>query len=299
MGQKEPSEIADRNRQLKGIAVTVAGVVILSPDGLLISVIGLDDWTLIFWRGLLLSIALMILTVVVNGRDWPRAVRAIGREGIGVGLLYGASTIFFVLSVRLTTIANTLFLLSALPLFGALFSRLFLGERITRRTYLTTGIVIIGMGVIFGGDLGAGNFWGNIFGLAVAASGGGLFVLLRKRRMPDPAPAFALGGLLAAIVGFVLAPGELAVPRGDLAPLLILGLFVLPVSFALAGRGPRYLPAPEVNLIMLLEAVLGPLWGVAVIGQIPPSTTLIGGVIVLTTLAGHFAIGLAGERKKT
>ncbi len=40
----------------------------------------------------------------------------------------------------------------------------------------------------------------------------------------------------------------------------LLGLVVLPVSIGLCLLGPRYLPAPEVALILRLETVLGPYW---------------------------------------
>ncbi len=289
--------MAEPRQQLKGILITVAGVLILSPDGLLTTMLSMNDWALIFWRGVLLAISLMAMTVILHGRKALAVTKAIGWTGIGVGILFGTGTIFFVLAVRLTTIANALFLLSVAPLFGAVFSRIFLGERIAPRTYLTALIVAGGTALIFGGNLSGQNLWGNLAALAVAAAGGGFFVMLRSRPMPDPAPAFALGGLFAALVGLVLAPSDLGVPDGDLLPLLILGLFVLPVSFALAGRGPRYLPAPEVNLIMLLEAVFGPIWGVIIIGQIPSGLVLTGGAIVLATLACHFAIGFIKEQK--
>jgi len=48
--------------------------------------------------------------------------------------------------------------------------------------------------------------------------------------------------------------------------------------------GPRYLPAPEVGLIMLLETLLGPLWVWLVIREVPSIETLIGGTIILAAL---------------
>ena len=48
--------------------------------------------------------------------------------------------------------------------------------------------------------------------------------------------------------------------------------------------GPRYLPAPEVGLIMLLETLLGPLWVWLVIREVPSIETLIGGAMILAAL---------------
>ena len=78
----------------------------------------------------------------------------------------------------------------------------------------------------------------------------------------------------------------------SLGYLLIMGLLVLPVSTALITLGPRYLTAPEVSLILLLETVLGPLWVWAVLDQMPPAATFVGGSIVLVTLAVHAILGL-------
>ncbi|NJN06071.1 MAG: EamA family transporter, partial [Rhodobacteraceae bacterium] len=78
----------------------------------------------------------------------------------------------------------------------------------------------------------------------------------------------------------------------DLALLLVLGLVIMPVSFGLITAGPRYLPAAEVGLLMLLETVLGPLWVWLVIGETPASGTFLGGAIVLTTLVVHSLVGL-------
>jgi drug/metabolite transporter (DMT)-like permease len=66
--------------------------------------------------------------------------------------------------------------------------------------------------------------------------------------------------------------------------MLVLGLLVLPVSLAMIGLAPRYLPAPEVSLILRLEALLAPLWVWLVLGEVPSRETLVGGSIILTTL---------------
>ena len=67
--------------------------------------------------------------------------------------------------------------------------------------------------------------------------------------------------------------------------LLIMGLYMLPVGTALMFLGPRYIPASEVGLLLLLESILGPVWVWLAIGEEPGASTLLGGAIVLSTLA--------------
>jgi drug/metabolite transporter (DMT)-like permease len=71
-----------------------------------------------------------------------------------------------------------------------------------------------------------------------------------------------------------------------------MGLIMLPLSFGLMFIGPRYIPAPEVSLVLLLEAVLGPLWVWLALGEDPGVRTLFGGAIVLATLVVHSTISL-------
>ncbi|MFT5400060.1 MAG: drug/metabolite transporter (DMT)-like permease [Gammaproteobacteria bacterium] len=49
--------------------------------------------------------------------------------------------------------------------------------------------------------------------------------------------------------------------------------------------GPRYIPAAEVGLLLLLESILGPVWVWLVLHEEPGPRTLFGGGIVLMTLA--------------
>jgi hypothetical protein len=72
-------------------------------------------------------------------------------------------------------------------------------------------------------------------------------------------PSMALGALAAGLAAWPLAdPG--AISASDAGYLLLLGLVIAPIAFGCISVGPRYLPAHEVGLLMLLETALGPLW---------------------------------------
>ena len=104
-------------------------------------------------------------------------------------------------------------------------------------------------------------------------------------------PVVAVGGFLTGTVGLFM--GGYVWPEGEtMAYLLIMGLFVLPVSTALITLGPRYITASEVALIFLLETFLGPIWVWVVLNQMPSTPTFIGGAIVIVTLTTHAVLGL-------
>jgi len=46
------------SQHLKGLLITTLGVIILSPDVLLIRMVQENSWTILFWRGLLFALVL-------------------------------------------------------------------------------------------------------------------------------------------------------------------------------------------------------------------------------------------------
>ena len=59
------------------------------------------------------------------------------------------------------------------------------------------------------------------------------------------------------------------------------------IPFVLVTIAPRYIPAEEVNLFFLLETILGPIWVWLVIKEEPSLETIIGGSIIIITIAIH------------
>lgn len=278
-----------------GIALTLLGVTVLSPDGLLTTMISADIWTTLFWRGLLLGTALSLWTALRHRSHTMVALRVVGWPGLGIGVLFAASSAGFVTAIRLSTVADTLFILSTAPLFAAMISRFLLGSPVSGRTWITVVATIAGMLVIFSGKLSLNELSGIVTALCTAIAWGGMLVALEQAKLTDPTPAIAFGALLIAVSTATIAPG-LAVDPSDYLPLVLLGLLFLPVSFALISRAPEYLPAAEVGLILLLEAVLGSLLAWAVIAQTPSMPTLVGGTVILLALSAHFYVELRPSR---
>lgn len=272
----------------RGLVLTTLGVLILTPDTLLIRLVDLDPFTLMVWRGLLQALGTTaILFILYRSRTWE-SFRAVGRRGLFAAVAFTGSTFFFVLALHATSVANTLVIIAAAPLCAALMSRIFLGESIAGRTWAAIFGALAGIAILAWNDLGAGQFWGNLFALAGAFCLAGNFTILRHSKAVNMIPSMAIGGVMVALLALPFADFAALVPPGPrLGYLLIMGLVVLPASFALIALGPRSLPAAEVALILLLETVLGPLWVWLVIEEYPGNWSLIGGAIVVTTLVAH------------
>jgi len=280
---------------LRGIAIAVAGILVLSPDSLLVRLVRSHGWTLLFWRGALLCASLAAFLLVRYGRGLPAAARRIGRAGLLAGTVAGVGTISFVFALRHTTVANTLIIIGISPLVAAVLGRAFLGEAVHRHTRIAIPCALGGVALAASGSTAGAPALGDLFAALAACCMAANLTALRAAGNADMTPAVAWAGLVAAGIALPLAT-PLRVAGADVIYLALLGLVVLPVSFALIALAPRYLPAHEVGLILLLEMVLGPYWVWLALGERPGLRSVAGGAVVLTTLVFHSIAGLRRER---
>lgn len=280
---------------LTGVLLAVVGVLILSPDVLLIRLVSVDHWNLLFWRGLLMGLCLG--GGFVAGRGNWRSFFLLGASGWMVALLHAGGGVFFVRGITLTGAANALVIFAAVPLLSALLSRVFLGEAIARRTWLSVAVGLGGIALVFKGSLGQGSLAGDLCALIAACTMACTFVVLRSAKTVNMVPAISVGSLLMAVAGWAQT-SSLALPGQDLLWVLLMGLVVLPISFFLITLAPRYIPAPEVSLIMLLETPLGPLWVWLALGEVPALETVLAGFVILGTLGFQFLCSLRTPRHR-
>jgi len=282
----------------KGLTFGILGVLLLSPDTLIIRLVDADPWSFIAWRGGLMMIGMfVILALRFRHRLFARTF-AIGWLGILIAILFALNNVFFQLSVQSTTVANTLVIIATAPLFAALFSVLFLRERVPTRTWVAIVVSAAGVALVFIGDIGAGSLFGNVAALISAVGLGVHFVLVRLARPVDMSPAIAVAGLFIMVIGMVMATDLYLDPR-QFGLIAILGLILLPLSFAFLTRAPNHIPAAEVSLIILLETILGPLWVWLAVAEQPPLQTVVGGALIILVLIIHSIMSLNGRREQS
>ena len=280
----------------KGLVITSLGVLILTPDALLLRLIEAPPITVLFWRGLGFVLVLGLVSLARHGGATLRVLKAAGLVGFTIALLHASSQFLFVYSINHTKAANTLVIIAAAPLAAALMARLLLDERTPRRTLVAGIVALLAVGLTVQGGIATGGLLGDRAALGVMLVIALVFVLLRKAKGQDMLPALGASGIFTASTAWLLAPG-ITLGGADLVFLPLLVFVVVPVSFLLICTGPRYLPAPEVGLLLLLETILGPLWVWLVLAETPSGTSLVGGAIIIATLAINAWLALAGERR--
>jgi drug/metabolite transporter (DMT)-like permease len=239
----------------------------------------------------------LLISFVHPNRVWQQ-YKTVKGPGLLMAGAYSLGTISFIFAITHTSVANTLIILSTTPLFAAIIGRLLLHEKIQPRTMFVILLVAIGIAVIASGSTAQqGRLAGDlaaILGSFFLACG---FSFVRRFPGISSFAAISTGGLLTAILILPLA-APLSVSQADIGYLLIMGLYMLPIATALLFLGPRYIPAPEVGLLLLLESILGPVWVWLALGEQPGNSTLLGGVIVLSTLVINTVWVLKYQRLK-
>jgi len=275
---------------LKGLLMTIFAVVILSPDSVLIRLVEdasseVDSWTVLFWRGLLYAAGVSLLVLIKYRSKTIAEFKNIGKGGLLIGFFSGISTGTFVFAIVYTSIANALVIISTGPIMIAIVAWFLLKEKSSLFTWTSMIIVFIGIYIVMSGSFGGDSLVGDFFALITAVMMGFTFTLTRKYKDVNMVPVNAIGGLIAALIAFLMA-NKITVPAEVVGYIIAMGA-ILSISFSLITIAPRYMPAAEVGMIMPLETVLGSLIAWYVINEVPSVNALVGGTIVIVTLFIH------------
>lgn len=282
---------------LKGLGLTALGVLCLVPDSLFVRLIEADPLTIAVWRGFIAGGLILIFVLMRGGLRPVGDVLRAGPAAWAYILLFGISAPCFVLSVSMTSVANVVFILAAMPVFAALLSRIFLGELLSRRMIWTMLGVFVGLAVILygSGTQPGANWQGDALALLVAAFFAAALTAVRRVKQVSMLPAVPLALIGGACV--MLPFTDALAPLAEFWPLFLAhGAFIACAS-GLMVLGPRYISSAEVALLILLESIGAPLLVWAALGENPGPWALVGGgVVVLVLLVSNLLLILSHRR---
>ncbi|MEQ9488627.1 MAG: DMT family transporter [Alphaproteobacteria bacterium] len=274
----------------KGVIITLVAVLLMTPDGLLVRLVGTDPWTMSFWRGGGMAIMTMLAIMISRRSISLRPYLSLGPIAWIAVVPMTMVPILFINSLEYTSVANVVVIISTAPFLAAVLSMIFLSEKIRNGTWLAIVAAIVGTLIITWGSPEGGAKTGGRIGdlLAVATAFGYAVSLTALRRIEntDRMPAVVVGGLLSATLSFLIsAPVQLSDAQTSFA--ILLCVILLPASRALLVLAPRYLTSPEVSLLLVLETVGTPIWVWYVLGEMPARETFVGGGVIVTAVFVH------------
>lgn len=268
----------------------LAAALLWSTAGAAIKVAQLTSWQLAAGRSIIAGITLALLFAA--GR------RRISRRGFLAALAYAATVLLFVISNKLTTSANAIFLQDTAPLYVLLFSPLLLGEKPTRGELGAAPVFLFGLAMFFVDKLAPGQLWGNVVALVSGVAFALLIMGLRATQEEGMAVLVwgnGIAGIIAlgpALAPFFAAEHPMPLPGAtEVWIILFLGVVQLALSYVLFQYGLRQTPAVEASLLVLLEPVLNPIWTFFLAGERPGPWALVGGAIILLATAWRTVAG--------
>ena len=272
--------------QHKGSLLAFIGVLFITPDSLLIRLSNLETWGLLFYRGLIPFFVVLIGLLFFYRTRFFDALFNIGYVGIFYVISFSMCNITFIISIQNTNVANTLIMVAMAPMLSAVLATVFLKEKTNIKTWIAIFITFFSVAFIFYDSLKLGNILGDIFGFITAL---GLAInanLARYAKDRDLVPSAVLGKLCVAIFAFFFVE-NFELIESDLIIVPIMCIMCVAIPFVLVTIAPRFISAPEVNLFFLLEVIIGPIWVWFIINEKPSIETIIGGFVILVTIATH------------
>ena len=248
-----------------------------------------DAFQYLIWRSVGIVVVVELLAVV-QGRS-PRIVEAFtsGRRMMAANVMLLLASLGFVYAVKTTSAANAAFLGSTTPLFGVIVARLFLGERINRRTGGAIALAFSGLVIMVIGDLEVGNIVGDLAALSAAVGFACYTAIVRSAPNRDWAPVLPGYALMMIVIcgAATLANGRtLAPPAYDVSLALLHGGLFIVGGTLLYNSASRSVPAAAMTVFAQTEMVLVPVWAFLVLAELPETASLIGGTIIMVAVVG-------------
>ena len=138
------------------LMILIAVLVSLGPL-LLRSMEDADVWQILFYRSVSWIAALFMILLFKYRFNLLKNIHAIGKWGVIAGLLLACAQITYIQALNNITVANTTFVLSAIPFLTALVAFIFLREKIKLFTLLMMVVAGSGIYIMVSGGIRVGN----------------------------------------------------------------------------------------------------------------------------------------------
>ncbi len=302
--------IADRRSHRIGMIQLFAAALFWSLSGALIKLVhqqgaGPDGITIAFYRSLFAGLALLPLavgrlhTLRRTNPSTPRSAAASPPSTFDIRhspfsfrpaawtcvFFFTLMTACFVVANTRTQAANAILLQYTSTFWVFLLSPALVGEKPHLQDVGILLLALIGIGTIFAGNA-AGDLVALLMALAAGLFFGLLTLMIRLMRDSNSAAVAVWNNLGSALLLFpvVLWLGHVAVSARSLVLLVVLGVVQFGLPYYLYTLGLARVPAHQAAIITMAEPLLVPVWAYLAVREEVPTTTAIGGALILLAL---------------
>jgi drug/metabolite transporter (DMT)-like permease len=164
----------------------------------------------------------------------------------------------------------------------------FFKEKLRRFDMVTAGSVVLGLILVipsldFQNNITQGAFWGTLSGFTFAV------LSILNRKYVSTYPSMVIVWYQNWIATLTLLPflffEDLTLQATDFALLALLGVFCTALAHALFIKSLVHIKTQLASITACLEPVYGIIFALVLLGEIPASRTILGGAIILGTIA--------------
>ena len=215
------AEMAARRRL--GIWLVLGAALAWSSAGFFTRVVEADLWTMLVWRGGLGALVLLLVLRLRDGKKWLAWWPGSVAFWVAV-LLAGFAMVAFIAALSATSVAKVSMIYAAVPFAAAMLAFGLIGERPSRAALIASGVAALGIVIMVGPALHAGDgaWYGDVLALVMTLLMALLTVHMRRHPELPMVSVAALSCLLSAVIAFPFAE-PLAVRSQDILWLALFG----------------------------------------------------------------------------
>jgi drug/metabolite transporter (DMT)-like permease len=260
----------------KGLLYVIIAAVLWSSGGLFIKLISLNAMQLSFFRA---GVAAITFALIFRKR-----ILIFNKLSLLNSVFYSLVLLSFVMSTKMTTAANAIFLQATAPIYVLIFEPIINKTKYELSNILTVGVCFLGMLLFFVGELQPGHMEGNIIALFSGIMFAAFFLGMKKNDIKHQQSSIFFGNVLVVLISTPFVFSIQTISFSDFWMFTYLGIFQIAVAYAFFASGLRRVYAVEASIISMIEPVLNPVWVYFGYGEVPSVFAIIGGIIILTAI---------------
>ena len=260
----------------KGLAAVFLAALLWSSGGLFIKLVPYTPMQISFFR---CSIAAVTFAIIFR-----KSVLRVNKLSILSSFFYAGTLICYVIAMKTTTAANTIFLQSTAPIYVLIFEPILNKTNWEKANIITIAVCFVGMILFFLGGLEPGQLEGNLLALLSGIFFAALFLGLKKNDKQYQQNSIFVGNVIVAIICIPFLTTLQEIVFTDFWKVIYLGVFQIAIAYAFFSTGLKTVFAVEASIISMVEPVLNPVWVFIGYGEVPAVTAIIGGIIIITAI---------------
>ena len=260
----------------KGFLAVLVAALLWSTGGLFIKLVTLDAMQISFFR--------CIWAAVVFAVIFRKQVFYANLFTFINAVFYASVLILFVISNKLTTAANAIFLQYTAPIYVLIFEPILNKTKYEKINIITIIICFFGMLLFFMGKISPGDMLGNITALLSGIAFAAFMLGMRKNKKEYQFSAIFYGNTLVFLFCIPYMFGMKNFSLNNFLMVSYLGIFQIGVAYIIFSYGLKRILAIEASLLSMIEPVLNPVWVFLGYGEIPSFMAIIGGLIIITAI---------------